>query len=45
MGHHQSINEVLAESTPTFEKTTKLRKVGVSLNTTFARSLQMPEIK
>lgn len=33
MGHHQSINEVLVESTPTFEKTTKLRKVGVSLNT------------
>ena len=26
MGHHQSINEVLAESTPTFEKATKLRK-------------------
>ena len=33
MGHHQSINEVLAESTPTFEKATKLCKVGVSLNT------------
>ena len=33
MEHHQSINEVLAESTQTFEKATKLRKVGVSLNT------------
>lgn len=45
MEHHQSINEVLAESTQTFEKATKLRKVGVSLNITFARSLQTPEIK
>ncbi len=39
MEHHQSINEVLAESTQTFEKATKLRKVGVSLNTAFACSL------
>ena len=33
MEHHQFIDEVLAESTSTFEKATKLRKVGVSLNT------------
>lgn len=33
MEHHQFINEVIAESTLTFEKATKLRKVGVSLNT------------
>lgn len=33
MEHHQFINEVIAEPTPTFEKATKLRKVGVSLNT------------
>ena len=33
MGHHQFINEVLVEPTSTFEKATKLRKVGVSLNT------------
>lgn len=45
MEHHQSINEVLAESTQTFEKATKLHKVDVSLNITFARSLQTPEIK
>ena len=45
MGHHQFINEVIAKPASTFEKTTKLRKIGVSLNTTFARSLQMPEIK
>ncbi len=43
MEHHQSINEVLAESTQTFEKATKLRKVGAGLNTVFARSLQTPE--
>ena len=33
MEHHQFIDEVLAEPTSTFEKATKLRKVGVSLNT------------
>lgn len=33
MEHHRFINEVLAEPTSTFEKATKLRKVGVSLNT------------
>ena len=33
MGHHQFINEVIAEPLLTFEKTTKLRKIGVSLNT------------
>lgn len=33
MEHHQFINEVIAEPTSTFEKATKLRKVGVSLNT------------
>ena len=34
MEHHRFIDEVLAEPTSTFEKATKLRKVGVSLNTT-----------
>jgi len=43
MEHHQFINKVIAEPTPTFEKATKLRKVGVSLNTAFTRSLQTPE--
>ena len=33
MEHHQFIDEVLAEPTSTFEKATKLRKVGVNLNT------------
>lgn len=33
MEHHRFIDEVLAEPTSTFEKATKLRKVGVSLNT------------
>lgn len=33
MEHHRFIDEVLAERTSTFEKATKLRKVGVSLNT------------
>lgn len=33
MEHHQFIEEVLAEPTSTFEKATKLRKVGVNLNT------------
>lgn len=45
MGHHQFIDEVLAEPTSTFEKTTKLRKIGVSLNTALRVLLQMPEIK
>lgn len=36
---HQFIDEVLAKPTPTFEKATKLRKVGVSLNIGFRRSL------
>jgi hypothetical protein len=40
---HQFIDEVLAEPPPTFEKATKLRKVGAGLNTVFARSLQTPE--
>ena len=43
MEHHQFINKVIAEPTSTFEKATKLRKVGVSLNTAFTRSLQTPE--
>lgn len=34
MEHHKFIDEVLAEPTSTFEKAIKLRKVGVSLNTT-----------
>ena len=33
MEHHRFIDEVLAEPTSTFEKATKLRKVGVNLNT------------
>lgn len=33
MEHPQFIDEVIAEPTSTFEKATKLRKVGVSLNT------------
>lgn len=33
MEHRQFIDEVIAEPTSTFEKATKLRKVGVSLNT------------
>ena len=33
MEHHRFIDEVLAEPTSTFEKATKLRKVGVSLDT------------
>ncbi len=33
MERRQFINEVIAEPTSTFEKATKLRKVGVSLNT------------
>ena len=33
MEHRRFIDEVLAEPTSTFEKATKLRKVGVSLNT------------
>ena len=33
MEHHRFIDEILAERTSTFEKATKLRKVGVSLNT------------
>ena len=33
MEHHKFINEVIAEPTSIFEKATKLRKVGVSLNT------------
>ena len=32
MEHRQFIDEVIAEPTSTFEKATKLRKVGVSLN-------------
>lgn len=33
MEHRQFIDEVIAEPTSTFEKATKLRKVGVSLDT------------
>ena len=33
MEHRRFIDEVLAEPTSTFEKATKLRKVGVNLNT------------
>lgn len=33
MEHHRFIDEVFAEPTSTFEKATKLRKVGVNLNT------------
>ena len=33
MEHHRFIDEVLVEPTSTFEKATKLRKVGVNLNT------------
>ena len=33
MERRQFIDEVIAEPTSTFEKATKLRKVGVSLNT------------
>lgn len=33
MEHHRFIDEVLTEPTSTFEKATKLRKVGVNLNT------------
>lgn len=33
MEHHRFIDEVLAEPTSTFEKATKLRKVGVSFDT------------
>ena len=43
MEHHQFIDEVLAEPTSTFEKATKLRKVGVSLNTALRALLQTPE--
>ena len=34
MERRQFIDEVIAEPTSTFEKATKLRKVGVSLDTT-----------
>ena len=33
MEHRQFIDEVIAEPTSTFEKATKLRKVGVSFDT------------
>ena len=33
MEHHRFIDEVIAEPTSTFEKATKLRKVGVSFDT------------
>ena len=33
MEHHRFIDEVLAEPTSTFEKATKLRKVGVCFDT------------
>ena len=43
MEHRQFIDEVIAEPTSTFEKATKLRKVGVCFDTDFTHSLQTPE--
>lgn len=43
MERRQFIDEVIAEPTSTFEKATKLRKVGVCFRHRFAHSLQTPE--